>query len=151
MKKISLLLFLGLIFNTSYAADGVINVKSKYGVPHTADRFIGIVKKKGMKVMAHVKHSQGAKNVGIAMNPTELVIFGNPKLGSPLMVCQPSFAIDLPQKMLVWEDNSGQVWLSYNDPVYIADRHHLKQECRSSLKKIAGALSKLSHKAGGMD
>jgi len=151
MKKISLLFAVGLFCNMTFAADGVVNVKSKFKVAETAERFIGIAKKKGMKVMAHVKHSQGAKNVGVDLKPTELVIFGNPKIGSPMMACQRSIAIDLPQKMLVWEDNGGQVWLSYNDPNYIADRHQLKNECRGSLKKIAGALGKLSHKAGGMN
>jgi len=153
MKKIFILLAIGLFFNTAYAAgaDGVISVKSKFAVAHTADRFIGIVKKKGMKVMAHVKHDKGAKNVGIEIKPTELIVFGNPKIGSPMIACERSIAIDLPQKLLVWEDKNGQVWMSYNDPIYIADRHKLKDECRGGLTKIAGALNKLSSKAGGTE
>lgn len=150
MKKYLAILAVGLFCHATYAADadGVVNVKSKFSVTHTADRFIGIAKKKGMSIMAHVKHSKGAKNVGIDIKPTELIIFGNPKVGSPLMACKRSIAIDLPQKMLVWEDLAGQVWLTYNDPVYIADRHKLSNECRGGLKKIANALDKLSHKAG---
>ena len=150
MKKYFAILAAGLFFNTTFAADadGVVNVKSKFSVTHTADRFIGIAKKKGMSIMAHVKHSKGAKSVGIDIKPTELIIFGNPKVGSPLMACKRSIAIDLPQKMLVWEDLAGQVWLTYNDPVYIANRHKVSEDCRGGLKKIAGALDKLSHKAG---
>lgn len=151
MKKYLAILSIGLFCSTTYAADGMVNVKSKFAVSHTADRFVGIVKKKGMKVMAHIKHDKGAKSVGIDIKPTELVIFGNPKIGAPMIACERSIAIDLPQKMLVWEDKDGQVWMSYNDPVYIADRHQLKDDCRGGLKKVAGALSKLSHKAGGME
>jgi len=144
--------FVAIAFSSQlFAADGVVTVKSKFKVAHTVDRLKSVVTKKGMKVIAHVKHSKAAKNANIDMPPTELVIFGNPKVGAPLMECARSIAIDLPQKMLVWQDRSGQVWLSYNDPVYIADRHQLGDHCRKSLKKIAGALGKFSKAAGGMD
>jgi len=132
-------------------ANGVISVKSKFKVPHTVDRLKTIIAKKGMKVMGYVDHANAAKNVGIDLPATELVIFGNPKIGSPLMLCARTFALDLPQKMLVWKDRAGQVWLSYNDPTYIADRHHLEEHCRKSLNKIAGALGKFAKTAGGMD
>ena len=149
MKKLLVICIFGLLFNVNaFAVDGVIDVKSKYSVAHTADRFKGIVQKKGMKVMAHVKHDKGAKTVGIEIKPTELLIFGNPKIGSPMMACTRSIAIDLPQKLLVWEDDNGQVWMSYNDPVYIADRHKLSQDCRATVKKASGALKKLTNKAG---
>lgn len=148
MKNFFVLITISLFYSATYAADGIVNVKSNFSVSHTADRFVGIAKKKGMSVMAHIKHSEGAKKVGVDIKPTELVIFGNPKIGAPLIACQRSIGIDLPQKMLVWEDDSGQVWLTYNDPVYIADRHQIKEECRGGLKKVAGALDKLSHKAG---
>lgn len=131
--------------------DGVVSVKSKFKVPHTVDRLKSIVTKKGMKVIAHVNHAKAAKSADIDLPPTELVIFGNPKIGSPMMECARSIAIDLPQKMLVWQDRAGQVWLSYNDPVYIANRHKLGDHCRDSLKKVAGALSKFSKAAGGME
>lgn len=150
MKRFFAFLIIGLFCNTTFAVDGVVNVKSKFAVSHTADRFVGIVKKKGMKVMAHIKHDKGAKSVGIDIKPTELVIFGNPKIGAPMIACTRSIGIDLPQKLLVWEDDDGQVWMSYNDPVYIADRHQLKDDCRGGLQKVAGALAKLSKKAGGM-
>ncbi|MDX1811817.1 MAG: DUF302 domain-containing protein [Gammaproteobacteria bacterium] len=126
------------------ADNGMISVKSNFPVGHTADRFIGIIKKKGMRVMAHVKHSEAAKKVGIDLQPEELVIFGNPKLGAPMMKCAPTLGIDLPQKMLIWQDENQQTWLTYNNPVYIADRHNLPQDCRENLHKIANALAKFS-------
>ena len=150
MKSTFVLAICLLLSTQVFAADGVVTVKSKFKVPHTVDRLKDIVTKKGMKVIAHVNHSKAAKSVGKDIPPTELVIFGNPKVGSPLMECARSIAIDLPQKMLVWQDRAGQVWLSYNDPVYIADRHSLNNDCRKSLKKIAGALAKFSKVAGGM-
>lgn len=133
----------------SAADNGMVSIKSKFGVTHTADRLIGVVKKKGLKVFAHIKHSEGAKKAGVDIRPTELVIFGNPKLGSPMIKCAPTLAIDLPQKMLIWQDENEQTWMTYNNPVYIADRHELAADCRANLNKIAGALAKFTAIASG--
>ena len=151
LLSFSVIIFSLSVSSSLFAADGVVTVKSKYKVAHAVDRLKNIVTKKGMKVFAIVNHAKGAKSVGIDIPPTELVILGNPKVGSPLIHCARSIAIDLPQKMLVWQDRAGQVWMSYNDPVYIADRHAVDKDCRGSLKKIAGALAKFSKAAGGME
>lgn len=132
-------------------AEGVVTVKSKFSVIHTVDRLKTILTKKGMTIFAEVNHAKGAKSVGIDIPPTQLIIFGNPKVGAPLVSCSRSIAIDLPQKMLIWQDRAKQVWLSYNDPVYIADRHSVSRDCRKSLGKIAGALAAFSTMAGGIE
>ena len=149
MKKFILLVFLSFTAVTANASDnGLVNVKSKYIVAHTADRFVGIIQKKGMKVIAHVKHSESAKKAGIELRPTELIIFGNPKIGSPMMKCKQSIGIDLPQKLLVWQDESEQTWMTYNDPTYIADRHELPVDCRGGLNKVSNALKNFTKLAG---
>lgn len=125
------------------AADGVINVKSKHSVADTADKLEKVLLSKGMKVFTRVPHSKGAKSVGVELRPTELIIFGNPKVGSPLMKCARTVALDLPQKALIWEDDDGTVWISYNDPAYLQQRHNI-QGCDKVLAKVTGALSKMT-------
>lgn len=145
-----LIAFAALLFSShAFAAEGVISVKSKFSAIHTVDRLTTALKRKGMIIFADVDHTKNAKGVGIEIPPTELIIFGNPKIGSPLISCARSIALDLPQKMLVWQDRARQVWISYNDPVYIADRHSVNKDCRHSLTKIAGALASFSEIAGG--
>lgn len=149
IKRILLFAVICLMSQSVFSADnGMVTVKSKFPVGHTADRFIGIIKKKGMKLMAHVKHSAAAKKVGVDMRPTELIIFGNPKVGSPMMKCSTTIGIDLPQKLLIWVDEKEQTWMTYNNPVYIADRHQLPAECRGGLQKVANALAKFTQLAG---
>ena len=92
-----------------------------------------------MTVFIRINHGEGAEKVGKRLRPTELIIFGNPKVGTPLMQCGQSVAIDLPRKALIWEDEAGQVWLSYNDPKYLARRHGIKG-CDEVIKKIEDAL-----------
>lgn len=121
-------------------SEGMVSVSSTHTVSATADKLEGILVKKGMTVFARINHGEGAKKAGVALRPTELVLFGNPKVGSPVMACAQSAAIDLPQKMLIWEDESGEVWLSYNDITYVQSRHDIKG-CEAVLKKIAGALN----------
>lgn len=129
--------------------NGLISVKSKFNVAHTADRFIGIAVKNGMTVAKHIKHSEQAKKAGIDILPSELVIFGNPKIGAPMIKCAPTIAIDLPQKLLIWQDENTQTWVTYNNPIYIADRHELAADCRDGLQKIANALQKFTGIAAG--
>jgi uncharacterized protein (DUF302 family) len=123
----------------AFAGNGIISVSSSYDVKTTADRLVKSLTTKGMTVFARIDHAAGAAKVGKTLRPTELVIFGNPKVGTPLMQCDQSSAIDLPQKALIWEDDGGQVWLSYNDPKYLAQRHDLSQ-CAEVVKKIEKAL-----------
>lgn len=117
------------------APDGIISKASKYSVPETLHRLETILTEKGIKVFARVDHSGEAEKAGLKMPPTELLIFGNPKGGTPVMLAAPTSAIDLPLKALAWQDASGQVWLSYNDPVYIQRRFGLSADV---MRPLAG-------------
>lgn len=128
------------------AADGVINVQSAFNVGETADRLESILTEKKMTIFKRIKHSEGAGKVGIELRETELIIFGNPKVGSPLMKCQQSVAIDLPQKALIWEDGKSKVWISYNDPRYLEKRHDISN-CEEVISKIEKALSGITKAA----
>jgi len=105
------------------AENGLANVASNYSVPETIDRLESLVKSKQLTVFARIDFSADAAKVGLAMPPTQLLIFGNPKAGTPLMLAAPSLAIDLPLKALAWQDAGGRVWLSYNTPEYLKERH----------------------------
>lgn len=107
----------------SHAADGLIQVESHYAPRTTMDRLEAAVLEKGMKVFVRVDHAAGAATVGKTLRPTELLVFGNPKGGTPFMECAQTLGIDLPLKALVWQDEDGKVWLGYNDPAYLARRH----------------------------
>lgn len=142
-----LVILLSIVFiSPAMGGDGLINVKSAHDVKQTADRFESVLKEKGMTVFIRIDHAQAAEKVNKEIRPTELVIFGNPKVGTPLMQCAQSVAIDLPQKALIWEDDAGQVWLSYNDPEYLKKRHEIKG-CDEVIEKVAKALGKFSKKA----
>jgi uncharacterized protein (DUF302 family) len=121
------------------AADGFIQVKSPHDARQTMDRLEAIVKEKGMTVFARIDHAGGAKAAGASLRPTEVLIFGNPKGGTPFMQCAQSVGIDLPLKALVWQAEDGQVWLGYNDPAWIADRHQA-EDC-PVVPNIAKAMS----------
>ncbi len=121
-------------------SSGMIKTQSHHSVSDTADRLIAVLEKKGMTVFNRINHGEGAKKAGVDINQIELVIFGNPKVGSPLMKCAPSVAIDLPQKALIQQDAKGKVWLSYNDPMYLKKRHNI-QGCDQILNKVKNALN----------
>ena len=127
-------------------ADGVVRIKSMHSVTATVDKLESALKSKGMTVFKRVSHSDGAAKVGLELRPTELLIFGNPRIGTPLMQCQQLAALDLPQKALVFEDEDGQVWFAYNDPEYIADRHNITG-CDDVVNKISRALFNFSRAA----
>ena len=131
---------------SAYADAGIISVKSAHSVKDTADKLEAVLNEKGMNVFVRIDHAAGAKKAEMELRPTELVIFGNPKVGTPLMHCAQTVAIDLPQKALIWEDETGQVWLSYNDPQYLSDRHGLG-ECADVIKKVSGALGNFAKAA----
>ena len=130
----------------AYADNGLINVKSSHDTKTTADRLENALKQKGMTVFIRIDHAAGAQKVGQKLRPTELVVFGNPKVGTPLMQCRQSTAIDLPQKALIWEDEEGQVWLSYNNPNYLVERHGITG-CAEVVKKIEKALGNFAKAA----
>jgi uncharacterized protein (DUF302 family) len=116
--------------------NGLIHLRSPYSVPETLKRLEAALAAKSLTVFARVDHSGEAEKVGLKMRPTQVIVFGSPKSGTPLMVASPTLAIDLPLKALVWEDGEGMVWLSYNDPEYLKQRHGIPDEL---VKNIAGA------------
>lgn len=109
------------------AADGLVEVKSARSAKDTMSRLEDLVKQRGLTVFARIDHAAGAARIGKALRPTELLIFGNPQGGTPFMECAQTVGIDLPLKALVWEDAAGQVWLGYNDPAFLAQRHAAPQ------------------------
>ncbi len=143
-----ILLFITLLALPFYvSADaGMVHQASAYGVDETANRLEAILKEKGMTVFARINHTQGAEKVGKTLRPTQVVIFGNPKVGTPLMQCEQSVAIDLPQKALIWEDAKGKTFLSYNHPKYLKSRHHIKG-CDPVIKKVSKALENFAKAA----
>lgn len=130
--------------------DGLVKKSSPYGVGETMDRFESVLESKGMPFTLRLNHAQSARDADIEMRDTEVMIFGNPKLGSHLMTDSQTAGIDLPMKALVWEDADGKVWLGYNDPMYIADRHGVEGRAEV-LKKMSGALDKLTDAALAAD
>ncbi|KJY81033.1 DUF302 domain-containing protein [Vibrio nigripulchritudo] len=136
-----------LLSYSAFAADnGLITVKSHHSVEQTAEKLINVLESKGMTVFTQIKHDEGAKKVGMELRPTRLVIFGNPKVGTPLMKCSQTTAIDLPQKMLIWQDASGENWLSYNSPDYLNERHGL-EGCAKVIGKVKQALGNFAKAA----
>jgi len=105
------------------ASKGIVDKRSNHSVDQTVEKLKGILQSKGVTSFAMIDHSGEAAMVGMKMRPTKLLIFGNPKGGTPLMLAAPSSAIDLPLKILVWEDAQGQAWVSYNSPAYLQQRH----------------------------
>ena len=123
-------------------ASGVIDVSSRYSVPETLARLQAILKEKGIMVFALIDHSGEAEKAGLKMRPTQLLIFGSPKAGTPLMVAAPRLAIDLPLKALAWQDEDGRVWLSYNSPEYLQERHGFPADLLKNIAGIAALLQK---------
>jgi uncharacterized protein (DUF302 family) len=117
-------------------AEGILNLPTQSSVDETISRLQSMLQEKGVQIFALIDHSGEAKRAGIDMRPTKLLIFGNPKAGTPLMLASPSIAIDLPLKLLVWEDASGQVWISYNTPEYLQKRHGLPQNLAAALGAV---------------
>lgn len=123
---------------------GIVDKPSNHTVDQTVERLKGILQAKGVTLFALVDHSGEAAKAGMTMRPTKLLIFGSPKAGTPLMLAAPSSAIDLPLKILVWEDAQGKVWISYNSPEYLKERHGLPAELMQNIGVVEG----LAVKAG---
>jgi uncharacterized protein (DUF302 family) len=128
------------------AADGLVTARSSHPAKETMDRFEAAAKARGLNVFLRLDHAAGAQKIGKSLRPTELLIFGNPQGGTPLMECSQSLGIDLPLKALVWRDASGQVWLGYNDPQYLAQRHGVA-ECGPVIANLRKALDGLVQSA----
>ena len=129
------------------AAQGLKTIPSSYGPNDTMDRLEAEVKAKGMTVFARIDHAAGAKGGGLSLRPTEVLIFGNAKAGTPLMQSVQTIGIDLPLKALVWQDPSGDTWLSYNDPAWLAKRHELGVETQAMVSMMAGAVDAVAKAA----
>jgi uncharacterized protein (DUF302 family) len=129
------------------ADNGLITIASAHSVKDTIDRLAADVTSKGMTVFARIDHAAGAQGAGLALRPTELLIFGNAKGGTPLMQSQQTIGIDLPLKALAFEDAAGAVWLSYNDPAWLAARHGLADDGGAVAKILAATLGTLSTRA----
>ncbi|WP_137297443.1 DUF302 domain-containing protein [Psychromonas sp. SP041] len=147
MKKLITFIFLSFIVSSyASATESLISVESKYSAKETADRFASILEKKGLTLFARIDHQKNAAGVNLELRETELFIFGNPKIGTPLMQCAQQLAIDLPQKVLVSKDADNKVWLTYNNPEYIKERHEVKG-CDPVFKKVSGVLNALTNAA----
>jgi uncharacterized protein (DUF302 family) len=125
---------------TSNVNSGIVDTPSNHSVDETVERLKGILQTKGVMLFALVDHSGEAEKVGLKMRPTKLLIFGSPKAGTPLMLAAPSIAIDLPLKILVWEDGQGKVWISYNSTAYLQARHGVPQELLQNIA-VVGTLA----------
>ena len=124
------------------AQNGLIHLASKHSVDETFQRLEDLLKQKGVALFARIDHSGEAAKVGLTMRPTKLLIFGSPQAGTPLMQAAPSLAIDLPLKALFWQDAEGKVWLTYNDPAYLQQRHGIPAELLPNIAGVAGLFAK---------
>jgi uncharacterized protein (DUF302 family) len=129
------------------AADGLIILPSSHGPKETIDRLEAVVKAKGLTVFARINHAAGAAAVGLPLRPTELLIFGNARGGTPLMQAAQTIGIDLPLKALAWQDATGKTWLSYNDPAWLAKRHELGHEVDATVRTMTSALDEMAKAA----
>ena len=141
-------LMVGLVLPTTATVDsgkkknGIVDLASNHSVDETVQKLTGILKSKNITLFTVIDHSGEAEKVGMKMPPTKLVIFGSPKAGTPLMLASPSIAIDLPLKILVWQDSQGRVWVSYNSPEYLQERHGVPQNLMENISGIEALAAK---------
>ena len=143
---VAVLLLLFCAVTPASAGQGLVSLKSSYGAKETADRVERLVKERGMTLFNRIDHAEGARKIGMELRPTEVLIFGNPKGGTPLMQCEQSVGIDLPLKMLVWKDEAGVVKVGYNDPESLKEKYGIKG-CDEVLRKMKGALENVASDA----
>ncbi len=129
------------------AAEGLVNIASKSGFQETLARLKGEVTSRGLTLFAAIDHAKGAEEAGLALRPTTVLIFGNAKGGTPLMQANQTIGIDLPLRALVWEDVKGQTWISYNDPVWLAERHALPTQLYEAAETLQRGLESLARAA----
>ena len=122
--------------------NGIVTIPSHHSVDETVEKLESVLQAKGVKLFALIDHSGEAEKAGIRMRPTKLLIFGNPKAGTPLMIASPSIAIDLPMKAMIWEDTNSKVWISYNAPAYLQARHSLPQELVQNIAVVEALATK---------
>ena len=133
----------------THESPGLVSIQSGNSVKVTIDRLEAMLKNKGITVFARIDHAAAAAAVGMPLRPTELLIFGDPRAGTPLMQADQTIGIDLPLKALVWEDASGATWISSNDPVWLAQRHALGDDTSRTVDAMASALKTLADTAAG--
>ncbi len=143
IRKTILLLFLIMSSSILYAQEGITTIQSDFSVEKTADRLENVLTDNGVTIFNEIDHRQGAIDVDMELSPTILFIIGNPKLGTPIMQCAQTTAIDLPQKMLIWRNSEDVVQVGYNNPEYLINRHSING-CDEDLKKIGDALHNFS-------
>ena len=131
------------------AKNGLTTISSQHSVKATIDRLESAAKAKGMTIFARVDHAAGATSVGLSLRPTELLIFGNARGGTPLMQLAQTVGIDLPLKALAWEDAAGKTWLSYNEPAWLAERHGVEEQGAAVANTLANAIAALAKEATG--
>jgi len=123
--------------------NGLVSIQSQHSVDETVNRLTQMLEAKTVRIFAVIDHSGEAEKIGLHMSNTKLIIFGNPKAGTPLMLAAPLIAIDLPLKILVWEDADARVWITYNDPDFLSHRHDLPAALSPTLA-VAGALAEMA-------
>jgi uncharacterized protein (DUF302 family) len=125
---------------TTSPDNGLVHLSSPYSVPETLKKLESVLQSRNLTVFARIDHSGEAEKVGMKMHPTQLIIFGSPKGGTPVMLASPSLAIDLPLKALVWEDAGGKVWLSYNTAEYLKQRHDIPDDLVKNIAVVGPLL-----------
>lgn len=146
MTRATLIALLIVVALPSVAVDGMVSKKSSHSVQASLDKLEAMVKKKGFTVFARIDHAKGASKVGKSLRPTQVLIFGNPKVGTALMSSQQSAGLDLPIRVLAWEDASGQVWIGYNEPSWLTERHAIDDRAKV-VSNMTAALKKLTDAA----
>jgi uncharacterized protein (DUF302 family) len=139
IRRLAILILLLIPAQAFAADDGVTKRESAYSVPQTLDRLEAVLRERGITVFARIDHAGEAAKTGLVLPPTQLLIFGNPRSGTPLMVAHPTIAIDLPMKALAWQDAAGKVWIGFNSADYMKKRHDLTDDQAKSLA-VVGAL-----------
>jgi uncharacterized protein (DUF302 family) len=127
------------------SANGLVRIESRHSTPITAQRLEALLNGAGVRIFARIDFSADAKAAGLEMHPEILLLFGNPKAGTPLMIEQPSVGIDLPLKALLWQEAGGRSWLAYNDPSYIVGRHDVRPELATNLAAVIPMLERACH------
>ncbi len=151
MNKIIATFILSIIMTTSNANDsaipnGLITVKSQHSATETANKFAKLIEDKGLTLFSRINHANNAKMAGLSLPSSEVILFGNPLVGTKLMQCAPTVAIDLPQKALIWDSNEGDTFITVNDPMFLKQQHSI-EGCDDVLTKVSGLLKTLSEAA----
>jgi uncharacterized protein (DUF302 family) len=131
------------------ATEGLVTIASKFGPEETLDRLKGEIAARGLTLFAAIDHAKGAQEAGLSLRPTAVLIFGNAKGGTPLMLANQTIGLDLPLKALVWQDRADQTWVSYNDPVWLARRYGLSPEAEKIAAALGSGLQTIAQKAAG--